>query len=274
LATTPPTGLPTKAGSDPRDDAFIREVDEAYRQDTMQSFARRYGRWILLGIGAALAALGGFLFWQADAKRRLEAVSEQFSQALEKADSGATTEAAAAFATMGKSDNPSYRALALLAEGGIAITGGDAKKAAGLMRGVADDAQVAAPLRDAARLKLVRLEFDTQPPEVTLKALQPYLEGDNPWFPVAGEMAALAHMKAGAPDKAGPIFYRIAGDERAPASLRARASQMAAMLGQDVTKLAEEAEKKAAAEAAAAAGANETAAPAGANGAAAPAAKS
>ena len=82
-----------------------------------------------------------------------------------------------------------------------------------------------------------------------MKLLDPYVTGDSPWFPVAGELAALAHVKAGAPDKAGPLFYRIAADDRTPQSLRARAEQMASALGQDVTKIADEREAKQKAEA-------------------------
>ena len=93
-------------------------------------------------------------------------------------------------------------------------------------------------------MKYLRVEFDKLPPAEVLKRVEPYLAGDSPWFPLAGELAALAHVKAGAPEKAGPLFYRIAADDRTPASLRARAEQMAAALGQDVTKIASEREAK------------------------------
>ena len=236
--TVPAKTAPAKSAVDPRDDAFIREVDEEYRRDEVSKLASRYGRWVVLAIGIGLAALGAFLYWQAEQKRRVEATSEQFSQALDKVESGSTTEALPVLATVAKTGNDSYRALSVLTQAGIAVRGGETDKAAGLFRAVADDAKVAGPLRDAAKLKLLRLEYDKMAPAEMLKQLQPYLEGDNPWFPVAGEMAALAHMKAGNPEKAGPIFLKIAGDMRAPQSVRGRAEQMAAVLGEDVTKLA------------------------------------
>jgi hypothetical protein len=273
LATTP-----TDPRTDPRDDAFIREVDEAYREDEMKKFIRRWGRWILLGIGLALAALGGWLFWSAEQTRRQEALSEQFSQALEKVDSGATPEAAKSLAEIAGGSNPSYRSLATMTEAGIALTGGDADKAVAGFRRVAEDPSVAQPLRDVAMMKQLRVEFDTLPPAEVIERTAPFLAGDSPWFPIAGEMAALAHLKAGEPAKAGPIFYRIAADERAPASMRARAEQMAAALGQDVTKIADarvrkaEADAKAANEEAAKA-ASEKAADGASAGAAVPAAE-
>lgn len=241
MATTPPA---PPAPSDPRDDAFIREVDEAYREDEMKRFFRQYGRWLLLAVGVGLAALGGWLWWQAEQVRRSEALSEQFQAALEKADSGATTEAVASFEEIAKSGNVSYRSLAAFSQAGIALNGGDAEKAAALFKAVADDPKAAQPLRDSATMKYLRVEFDKLPPAEVLKRVEPYLAGDSPWFPIAGEIAALAHVKAGAPDKAGPLFYRIAADERTPQSLRARAEQMAAALGQDVTKIASDREAK------------------------------
>lgn len=204
----------------------------------MKQFFQRYGRWLLAAIGLGLAALGGWLWWQAEQVRQSEALSEQFSAALEKAESGSTTEAVESFTEIGNSNNASYRSLAAFSQAGIALNGGDAEKAAALFKGVADDPRAAQPLRDSATIKYLRVEFDKLPPEDVLKRVEPFLAGDSPWFPLAGELAALAHVKAGAPDKAGPLFYRIAADERTPVSLRARAEQMAAALGQDVTKIA------------------------------------
>jgi hypothetical protein len=186
-----------------------------------------------------LAALGAFLFWRAEEGRRLEATSLAFTQALTKADEGATTEAVTALGTVAGSGEPTYAALARMAEAGIAAGGGDSGTAAKQLAAVAADGDAPAAIRDAATLKLVRLQFDTMPPAEVLKRTAPYIAGDNPWFPIAGEMAALAHLKAGEPDKAAPLFLRIAGDRRAPESLRGRAEQMAAALGEDVSGIAE-----------------------------------
>jgi len=255
LATTPPTTPARSTGTpdpkvDPRDDAFIREVDEAYREDELKKFASTWGRWILLAVVLGLAALGGFYWWKADQQKRVDALSEKFSAALGKVETGGSTEAVVELDAIGKSDNPSYRALAAMTKSGIALQGGEADKAAADLKRVVDDAQAAQPLRDVAEIKLLRLQFDDLQPAEVLKRTERFLAGDNPWFPVAGEMAALAHLKAGAPDKAGPLFYRIAADGRTSTSTRARAEQMAAALGQDVTRIAAERAAKAEAEAA------------------------
>ena len=46
------------------EDSFLREVDEELRRDQLTGFWKRYGRWIIAGIGLGLAALAGWLVWQ------------------------------------------------------------------------------------------------------------------------------------------------------------------------------------------------------------------
>ncbi|QMW23937.1 tetratricopeptide repeat protein [Sandaracinobacteroides saxicola] len=230
MASKPPA-------SDPRDDAFIREVDEEYRRDEVNKLFARWGRPVLLALIVALAAFGGYLFWRSEqAKARAEA-GEAYLAALNKLDSGGSTEAVASLAALSKSDTPGYRALALLAQAAVAARGGDVPKALGLYRAVADDATLDPPFRDLAKVKAVRLEFDSLPPAQVVARLKPYVQPDNPWFAVAAEMTALAHLKAGEAKLAGPLFLQVAADRMAPPSARARAEQMAAMLGQDTTKL-------------------------------------
>lgn len=235
MATTPPV--------DPRDQSFIREVDEEYRREEFTRLASRYGRWVALAVGLILAVAGGYLYWDSEQTKRNETLSEAFIQALDKVDVGASTEALGALETVAKGDNASYRALSLLTQAGIAANAADNARAAGLFRAVADDQAVPQVLRDAASLKLLRLEFDQTEPAAIIDQLARFMDGDNYWYPIAAEMTALAHMKAGENDKAAPIFYRVAEDSRTPASLASRAEQMAAMLGQDVSPLVEARQK-------------------------------
>ena len=44
--------------------AFLREVDDEVRRDRLTNFWTKWGLWSIAGVVAALALLGGFLFWQ------------------------------------------------------------------------------------------------------------------------------------------------------------------------------------------------------------------
>jgi hypothetical protein len=65
--------------------------------------------------------------------------------------------------------------------------------------------------------------------------LQPLAVAGSPWFGSAGELVALAHLKANQPARAAPIFAALAKDEKLPSSIRSRALQMAGALGIDAT---------------------------------------
>ena len=46
------------------DEAFLREVDDAVRAGDLESFWKKYGRWLLAAVGIGLLAFGGCIYWQ------------------------------------------------------------------------------------------------------------------------------------------------------------------------------------------------------------------
>ena len=70
------------------EDSFLREVDEELRRDQLTGFWKRYGRWIIAGIGLGLAALAGWLVWQDRQFKAASLESEQLDDALRKATTG------------------------------------------------------------------------------------------------------------------------------------------------------------------------------------------
>ncbi|WP_347400421.1 hypothetical protein [Sphingomonas paeninsulae] len=72
MASTPPTN-----------EAFLREVDDELRRDQFASIWQRWGRLIVIGIVAALVALGGFLYWQSRQAEAAGVEGEQLSGAMD-----------------------------------------------------------------------------------------------------------------------------------------------------------------------------------------------
>ena len=79
-------------------------------------------------------------------------------------------------------------------------------------------------------------EFDTIPPQQVIAKLKPLAVPGHPWFGSAGELTALAYVKMGKDNLAGPIFAQIAKQEGLPQTLRSRAQQMAGALGIDTVQ--------------------------------------
>ena len=44
-------------------EAFMREVDEAVRQDQLLTFWQRFGRWIVACVVIGLIAFAAWLYW-------------------------------------------------------------------------------------------------------------------------------------------------------------------------------------------------------------------
>jgi hypothetical protein len=214
-------------------DVLMREVDEAVRQDEAAEFARRHGKTILIVVVLALVAFGGWLVWRDHRESQLEKGSERFVEALDQLEAGRTKQADASLATIARDGTPAAAAGARLLQAGEMIAKGNDAQAATTLFALADDKDAPQAYRDLAAVRGVSAAFDTMKPEEVIARLKPLAKPGNPWFGSAGELVAMAYLKQGKKDLAGPLFAAIAKDEQAPRSMRSRARQMAGMLGYD-----------------------------------------
>lgn len=217
-------------------EAFMREVDEAVRQDQLLTFWQRYGRALLVAIVLGLAAFGGWLYWQHYRKTQAEAQSERIDAVLATAVGGGTPDGKEldALTTAGQ---PGVRASALLIKAGTAARKGDTKGAAALYGSIAADTALDQSYRDLALVRQTSIEFDTLKPQQVVDRLKPLAVEGAPWFGSAGELVAIAYMKMGKTDLAGPLFAAIAKDRNVPESIRSRARQMAGVMGIDAVEI-------------------------------------
>lgn len=213
------------------DDAFLREVDEGVRRDQAASLWRRYGILGVTVLVLLLAALGGWLWWRDSQARAAGVAGEDLTQALAKLEVGDTAAARPVLDRLAGDGPKGYRALGGLMQAADAAGAGDNAKAARLLEAIAADAGQPQPIREAALLKAVRLGFDTLPPATVVARLKDLSLPGNPWFGIAGEMTALAHLKAGNAERAKPLLTAIVRDQTNPASLRGRTAQLALALG-------------------------------------------
>jgi hypothetical protein len=214
------------------DDSFIREVDEEYRRDQLSSFWKRYGRWLVIGVVALLVALGGWLWWKSEQAREAGVDGEQFNLALTKLETGNTPEATPILDKLAAGKVGGYATLARLMQAANAVQAGDNAKAVTLYNAIAADTAEPQPFRDLATIKATRLEFDTMTPAAIVARLKTLSVPGNPWFGVAGEMTAIAYLRDQKAPLAAPLLANIARDITVPPTLRNRAQQLAATIGQ------------------------------------------
>jgi hypothetical protein len=217
-------------------EAFYREVDEELRREQVSRAMRRYGVAAVILLLLFLGGVGGYLWWQQDKEERSGQQSETLNRVFEDIAGGRTSGIDARLDEIAKNSGPGYRAAALLTKAAVAVQTGNDAAAITIYKAVAQDKDFPQPYRDLATIRETALEYDTTAPATVIERLQPLAVTGNPWFGSAGEMVAIAHLKAGKPELAAPIFAAIAKDENVPRSIRSRAREMASSLGIDAVQ--------------------------------------
>ncbi|MEZ5742926.1 MAG: tetratricopeptide repeat protein [Sphingomonadaceae bacterium] len=214
-------------------DVFMREVDDALREDELKSFLDRYGKPLAAAIVLGLAGLGGWLWWQDNQEEAAGKRGEAYVRAVDELDAQNLKGADERLAALAEEGGGASAVSANLLRAGIALEQDRAKDAVKLYEQVAADTSAPQPYRDLATVRAVSANFDAMKPEDVVTRLKPLAVKGNPWFGVAGELLGMAYLKQGKEDLAGPLFAQIARDEDLPDSLRGRARQLSGLLGVD-----------------------------------------
>ncbi len=224
-----------------QDDALLREVDDAVRQDQYAHFGRRYGRPLIAVIVLGLAAFGGYLFWEHRQGTEMERSSEQMTMALDQLQAGNLDSAAKGLEPVIAQGDDGAAAVARMLRAGIAAEKNDPARAAKLFDEIADNADAPQSIRDLATVRSVAAQYDKLEPGTVVARLKSIAVPGNAFFGSAAEMVAMAYLAQDKRTEAGKLFARISKDEDTPQSLRSRSRQMAGVLGVDAIEDVDEA---------------------------------
>jgi len=214
-------------------EVLLREVDDAVRKDQLDSVVKRYGWSIAGAVTLGLAAFGGWLIWSDYQDGQLEARSEKLIAAFDGLEAGQFEQSGTALTDLSEDGSSATAISAKLARAGIALRDNRQAEAVELYESIAGDENAPKPHRDLATIRAVAAQFDTLDPQKVIDRLKPLATPGNPWFGSAGELVAMAYMKQGKNELAGPLFAAIAKDEDVPQTLRSRTRQLAGLLGYD-----------------------------------------
>ena len=212
---------------------IFREIDEELRQDRLEKLWKAYGKYAIAGAVALVLAVAAFRGWQEYRVKQRVAESGQYMAAIALMTDGKDKEAADLFAAIAGKAGDTYGALARFQQAALKAKAGDAAGAIALYDGLARDDSLTRPLRDAALLLAVMHAMDR--PDADAKALSarldPLLADNGPWRSSASELAGLLALKSGDAAKARERFKAIADDTEAPPNIRARATEILAVIG-------------------------------------------
>jgi hypothetical protein len=213
-------------------EVLLREVDEAVRQDQLGSMIQRY-RWPAgIAIVLALAALGGGLAWRDYSESKLEEKSERLIAVFDDLEAGKVEQADGELKALAESTTATGIS-ARLTRAAIALRDNRRDEGVKLFEDIAADTGAPQAYRDLATVRAVAANFEKMDPQQVIDRLKPLATPGNPWFGSAGEMVAMAYLKQGKENLAGPLFVAVAKDEDVPQTLRSRTRQIAGLLGYD-----------------------------------------
>jgi hypothetical protein len=219
------------ADFDAEQENLFKEVDEDLRQERFAKLWKRFGKYIIGAAVAVVVAVGGFQLWKTWDLQKRTAEGAKFTAALRAADQNRLQEAAEGMAEIASNGETGYALLARFNSAGLAAQNGNGAAAVEQFMSIAADDGVDELYRDLARLMATLHEIDRGDPNALIGRLEPITEGGNPWRHSAREMTALLTRRAGDNEKATKLFRELADDPSAPAGIRARAAEMAAIVG-------------------------------------------
>ena len=168
---TPPASSNKQDRDAAQQDGFLREVDEALRQDQMLGAVQRYGKPLAAAIVLGLAALAGYLWWDHSTKQAAAERSERTVLALDRLGSGGPAAEAAArdLEPLTTEGSDGSKAAAALLRAAISQEQGKGEEAAKAFAAIAADTQVPAPLRDYAAVLNLKGGIDGNPIELIVQ---------------------------------------------------------------------------------------------------------
>lgn len=237
MATEPPkTPAPTSKAAErdaAQQDGFLREVDEALREEQMVNAVKRYAKPVGGVIAALLLAVGGYLAWDYKVKSDAAERSEAAVLAFDKLEAGQLDAAVRDLLPLQGEGSAASRAAAAMNLAAIALAQGKEDEAATKFGAIAADGSAPKPFRDLAAIREVTIRFDTMKSDDVVARMKPLAVPGSAYFGSAGELLGMAYLDQGKPDLAGPLFAQIGKDKTVPMTLRSRAKQMASSLGYD-----------------------------------------
>lgn len=217
-------------------EGFLREVDDALREDQVFTALQKYGKPVGALIAAGLLGLAGYLWYENHSNAKAAEQGEALTKALDDLEVRNLKAATDAVAPLAKDGTDGYRATARMLAAGVLSEQGKKTEAAKAFAAIAADADAPQAYRDLATIREVSLTFDQLGPDKVVERLKPLAVPGNAWFGSAGELVGLAYMKQGKNELAGALFAQIAKDKTVPDTLRRRTRQMAGLLGVDAVE--------------------------------------
>lgn len=211
-------------------EGLMSEIESDIREEELSKIWKRYsGAMVVFAVALVLGVVGFQFFRQYESRERSE-IALAYDKAVKHLDAGEPDLALKGFSALkDRRFAGGYSVLSRLGEAASLLQKKDDAGAVKIYSEIAADGNTDPAFRDLATVLRAVHSLDTADPKALEAALAPVTASDNPFSYSALEMSALIAVKQGNTKQAYDLLQRILGDPAAPAGVRQRATDLAAL---------------------------------------------
>jgi hypothetical protein len=210
-------------------DGLMSEIEDDLRGEELSKLWKQYGTLVIcLGL-VIVVAVAGWQLWRQNQAQQIVEVAQQYEAAVKLIQEGKLDEAMTAYAAVAEKKGQGYAALAQLQKAALALNKNDLPGALAAYKALAGDDTADPLFRDLARILRAMHGLDTENPLELEASLKPLLDPSNSFAASATELSALLVYKQGDTARAVTLAEGLAKDTNAPAGVRQRAEELAAV---------------------------------------------
>ncbi len=210
-------------------DAFIREVDEDLKNESMKKLWDKYGLFITICVVVALSLAVSYESIKAWYIKRAENWSDTYAVALNLQNQGKYDESLAALNVIIDGKFGAFADLAKMQQVNVLSDQGKEEEAIIALGTIANDKDFNKQLRDLAIIKLASHKLDTATSEEIKNILEP-IASDNAWYGTAQEMLAIVAVRDGNIEEAKNIYQSLLDNTSVSDELKNRVRDILSVL--------------------------------------------
>ena len=184
-----------KAYDEEMTDAFIQEVSEEVKNDNLKAFWNKYGLFVVLFVVVAVSAAVSFETIKSWRDQKYQAQTEQYLRSLQIA--GNYDLQLKALEKIAASNSGIYSELARIQIATILFDQGKTDEGKQMLQTIADNDELNPKIRHLAALKLATYEVDRADYDDINALLQPIIDAQNSWSPLATDLLAMSAIQNG-----------------------------------------------------------------------------
>ena len=205
-------------------DAFIQEVDEDVKNDSWKVFWDKYGLFVIAILVIAVSAAVSFDRLQAWRTALSQRKTETYMLAAQTGNN--SDETITELQKISQDNQGLFSDFAKLQIANVLLSQGKEDEALASLEKLAAEKQVNTEVKHIALIKLATYRVDTLSKEEFAKLLQPLLDENTSWTPMAQDLLAMSAIQNGDIDTAKEIYTNLLKIKDLPETFRNKIQDM------------------------------------------------